>query len=306
EDITDSPFRQICKNFGANLMFSEFISSEGLIRDAEKSTEKLFFEESERPIGIQIFGHDVESVRKAALMAEQTKPDIIDLNYGCPVKKVVNKGAGSALLKEPEKMIRMTEEVVKSTSIPVTVKTRLGWSSSTKNIVELAERLQDTGIKALTIHGRTRDQLYGGKADWTLIGEIKNNHRINIPIIGNGDIDSPQKALEAIKAYNVDGIMIGRASIGNPWIFRNIRHYIKTGELLPPPELNERAEICLQQFLLSLKLKKINIAIFEMRKHYSNYFKGIPNFKEIKMKLITCDSENEIIDILNHIIDSNH
>jgi nifR3 family TIM-barrel protein len=263
------------------------------------------FNDNERPIGIQIFGHDIQSLCKATIMAEKFEPDIIDLNFGCPVKKVVSKGAGAALLKDVDKMVSMTKAVVQSTSIPVTVKTRLGWSSSTKNIIEIAERLQETGIKALTIHARTRDQMYGGKADWSLLGEIKNNTNITIPIIGNGDITSPAEALQAFKNYNVDAIMIGRAAIGNPWIFKNIKHYLLTGEELAQPSLNERAELCLQHFNLALKLKAKKIAIFEMRKHYTNYFKGTPNFKETKIKLLTSESEDEIIQLLQNLSNSN-
>ncbi len=301
EDITDPPFRKICKNFGVDMMFTEFISSEGLIRDALKSTRKLKIVEEERPMGIQIFGHDIDSMKKAAALAEAAKPDIIDINFGCPVRKVVNKGAGAALLKDIPKMIEMTREIVKSTSLPVTVKTRLGWDEKSKVIVDIAERLQDTGIQAITIHGRTRAQVYSGKADWTLIGEVKKNPRIKIPVFGNGDIDGPVRALEVKEKYGVDGIMIGRASIGNPWIFQQIKEFLNNGILLPAPDIFERIRICKKHLLMSVEMKGGKTGILEMRKHYSGYFKGIRNFKSFKIALLQATSLIETEDILNNI-----
>ena len=286
EDITDPPFRMVCKKLGADLMYTEFIASEGLIRDALKSRRKLDFSEIERPIGIQIFGHDIESMIKATRIAETANPDLIDINFGCPVRKVTGKGGGAAMLKDPEKMIKMTAAVVKATKLPVTVKTRLGWDSSSMIITEIAEPLQDTGIVALTIHGRTRVQLYGGRADWTLIGEVKNNTRITIPIFGNGDVTTPEIALEMKQRYGVDGIMIGRGAIGNPWIFQHIKHYLKTGELLSLPDIKERTKVCRLHLEKSIEWKGEKRAVIEMRKHYSNYFKGLANFKGFKKRLM--------------------
>jgi len=298
EDVSDPPFRKVCKQKGADLMYTEFISSEGLIRNAAQSKKKLDIFEHERPIGIQLFGSDIDTMAECAKISTAVHPDLIDINFGCPVKAVACKGAGAALLKDIPKMVKMTEAVVKSTHLPVTVKTRLGWDENSKNIEEVAERLQDVGIKALTIHGRTRVQMYKGSADWTLIGKIKENPRIHIPIFGNGDIDSPQKALEYKNKYGVDGIMIGRAAIGYPWIFQEIKHYFQTGELLPPPSLAERAKVCLEHFEFSLLWKGEKYGLIEMRKHYGNYFKGIPFFKETKLKLCTSDSVQEVRDIL--------
>lgn len=301
EDVSDPPFRHVCKEQGADMLYTEFISSEGLIRDAVKSLKKLDILENERPVGIQLFGSDIESMREAALIAERVHPDLIDINYGCPVKKVACRGAGAALLQDIPKMVQMTSEIVKAVSLPVTVKTRLGWDDTTKNIIEVAERLQDIGIKALTIHGRTRKQLYKGPADWTLIGEVKNNPRIHIPIFGNGDVTSPEIAVQMKQRYNVDGVMLGRASIGYPWIFREIKHYLKTGELMPPPTLDERIEVCKTHFLKSIEWKGEKLGILEMRRHYTSYFKGMDNFKDYRMKLVTTDSYNEILDTLRQI-----
>jgi nifR3 family TIM-barrel protein len=286
EDITDSPFRSVCKTFGADLVVSEFVSSEGLIRDAAKSRIKMTFGEEERPIAIQIFGHDIESMRKAALMAEEANPDFIDLNYGCPVKKVVRKGAGAALLKDIPRMISMTEAVVKATRLPVTVKTRIGWDSSDLPIVELAEMLQDNGIAAISIHGRTAVQIYGGKADWRLIGEVKNNHRMKIPVFGNGDITNPLTAKERIEQSGVDGIMIGRGAIGNPWIFRDIRSYLQSGFIPPQPTLRERIDVLKIHFTRSLDYKGEYKTIREFRKFYSGYFKGFPGMKQVRIELV--------------------
>ena len=301
EDITDPAFRAICRKYGADLMYTEFISSEGLIRDAIKSIRKLNISDFERPIGIQIFGHDINSMKKAAELAEAAQPDLIDINFGCPVRKVVSKGAGAALLKDINRMIEMTKVVVQSTSLPVTVKTRLGWDEKSKIIAEIAEQLQDTGIKALSIHARTRSQIYSGIADWTLIGEIKNNPRITIPIFGNGDIDSPKKALEMKEKYKVDGLMIGRASIGNPWIFKQVKEYLINGNLIPEPDLHERIAVCKEHLLLSVKEKGERTGILEMRKHFKGYFKGVKNIKEYKISLLQTPTLPVTIDLLEKI-----
>ena len=301
EDVSDPPFRALCKKYGADLMYTEFISSEGLIRDAAKSIQKLDIFEYERPIGIQIFGSEISSMRSAAEMCEKVKPDIIDINYGCPVKKVACKGAGAGILQDIPKMVKMTAEIVKSTSLPVTVKTRLGWDDDTKFIVETAERLQDVGIKAISIHGRTRAQMYRGEANWDLIADVKNNSKMYIPVFGNGDIDSPAKALRYKNKYGVDGIMIGRASIGNPWFFREVKHYLKTGKILPPPTIEERVSVVKQHLDFSLKWKGERVGIVEMRRHYGNYFKGIPNFKPIRKQLVTIDDKEELIAVINSI-----
>jgi tRNA-dihydrouridine synthase B len=287
EDITDPSFRMICKMLGADFMYTEFVSSDGLIRDGKKSVKKLDIYDFERPIGIQLYGHLVDSMVEAALISEQANPELIDINFGCPVKKIANRGAGAGMLRNIPLMVEMTEAIVKAVKLPVTVKTRLGWDDDNKNIVEISERLQDVGIKALTIHGRTRAQLYKGEADWTLIGEVKNNPRINIPIIGNGDIDGPLRAKEMFDKYGVDGIMIGRATVGRPWIFKEIKHYLITGEVLPEPSVNEKADLALKHLDKSLEYKEGNRAIFEMRRHLSNYFKGLPHFKETRLKLLT-------------------
>jgi len=301
EDVSDPPFRFLCKEEGADLMYTEFISVEGLIRDADKSLRKLDIYENERPIGIQVFGGEIDSMVEAMAVVEDADPEIIDINFGCPVNRVVCKMAGAGILQDIPKMIKLTESVVKATSKPVTVKTRLGWDDSSKNIVEVAEMLQDTGIKALTIHGRTRSQFYKGSADWTLIGEVKNNPRMSIPIIGNGDIDSPQKAAEYFSRYGVDGIMIGRATVGRPWIFRDIKHYFNTGELLPEPTASEKVDLALYHLEQSLNFKSGNRAIFEMRRHLSNYFKGLSHFRDTRLKLLTTTEPDEIRKILEDI-----
>ncbi|WP_460891304.1 tRNA dihydrouridine synthase DusB [Rufibacter soli] len=307
EDVSDPPFRAVCKANGADLMYTEFISSEGLIRDAAKSRQKLDIFDYESPIGIQIFGADIESMRESAVISAQVGPDLIDINYGCPVKNVACKGAGAALLRDIPKMVAMTSAIVKAVEpfgLPVTVKTRLGWDDSTRNVEEVAERLQDIGIKALTVHGRTRVQMYKGEADWTLIRKIKENPRIQIPIFGNGDIDTPQKALEYKEQYGVDGIMIGRASIGYPWIFREIKHYRETGELLAPPTLQERIDMCKMHFDKSLEWKGPRLGIFEMRRHYANYFRGLPNVKTYRTRLVQTEDPEEIYAILDEIATS--
>jgi len=287
EDVSDPPFRMVCKEQGVDLMYTEFISSEGLIRDAVKSRMKLDIFEYERPIGVQIFGSEIESMVKCAEIIESVNPNLLDINYGCPVSKVTCKGAGAGILQNIPKMVAMTKAVVNATTLPVTVKTRLGWDEGSKNIEEVAERLQDIGIQALTVHGRTRVQMYKGEANWELIAKIKENPRIHIPIFGNGDIDSPEKAWEYKNKYGVDGIMVGRASIGYPWIFREIKHYFKTQELLPPPTIAERVEACKNHFEFSLRWKGEKLGVLEMRRHYTNYFKGIPNFKPYRMELVT-------------------
>ncbi len=301
EDVSDPPFRFVCKQNGADLMYTEFISSEGLIRDAAKSVQKLDIFEYERPIGIQIFGAEIDSMVEATKIATQVNPDLIDINYGCPVKKVTCKGAGAGILTNPVKMMAMTKAIVEATHLPVTVKTRLGWDESTKNIVDVAERLQDVGIQALSIHGRTRVQLYKGEADWTLIGEVKNNPRMKIPIFGNGDIDSPQKALEYKNRYGVDGIMIGRASIGHPWIFREIKHFVATGDVLAGPTIEERVEACNTHFEKSIAWKGERVGLVEMRRHYANYFKGLTHFKDFRMKLVQTENIAEVYEILETI-----
>tara|TARA_B100001173_G_scaffold117424_1_gene101801 strand:+ start:2902 stop:3891 length:990 start_codon:yes stop_codon:yes gene_type:complete len=301
EDVSDPPFRALCKKFGADLMYTEFISSEGLIRDAVKSVQKLDIFEYERPVGIQIFGSEISSMRTATEMCEKVNPDIIDINYGCPVKKVACKGAGAGILQDIPKMVKMTKEIVNSTSLPVTVKTRLGWDDETKFIVETAERLQDVGIQAISIHGRTRAQMYKGEANWDLIAEVKNNPRMHIPVFGNGDIDSPQKALEYKNKYGVDGIMIGRASIGNPWFFNQIKHYLKTGDEMPLPTLKERVDVVKQHLDFSLRWKGERVGIVEMRRHYGNYFKGIRDFKPVRRQLVTVDDKEELYSVLNGI-----
>jgi nifR3 family TIM-barrel protein len=301
EDVSDPPFRAVCKAGGADLMYTEFISSEGLIRHAAKSRQKLDIFEYERPIGIQLFGGDIGNMVGSAEIASSVNPDLIDINYGCPVKAVACRGAGAALLQDIAKMVKMTEEIVKCTHLPVTVKTRLGWDDRTKNITEVAERLQDIGIKALTVHGRTRVQMYKGEADWTLIGEIKNNPRIHIPIFGNGDIDSPQKALEYKNRYGVDGIMIGRASIGAPWVFREIKHYLRTGTLLPPPDIAERVRVCREHVAFSIRWKGDRLGVFEMRRHYANYFRSLPDFKPYRTRLVEADTEAEVYAILDEV-----
>lgn len=301
EDVSDPPFRALCKQHGADLMYTEFISSEGLIRDAAKSVQKLDIFEYERPIGIQIFGSEIESMKQATEITAAAKPDIVDINYGCPVKKVALKGAGAGILQDIPKMVRLTAEIVKSTDLPVTVKTRLGWDDNTKYIVEVAERLQDVGIKAISIHGRTRKQMYKGEADWRLIAAVRENPRMQIPVFGNGDIDSGPKAKAYLERYGVDGIMIGRASIGYPWIFNEIKHYLETGEEKDPPGLPERVQAARQHLEMSLKWKGERLGIVETRRHYANYFKGMPNFKDYRMKLVTSDEPAELFDTLDQI-----
>ncbi|MER3470272.1 MAG: tRNA dihydrouridine synthase DusB [Chitinophagaceae bacterium] len=301
EDVSDPPFRAVCKSNGADLMYTEFISSEGLIRDAIKSRRKLDIFEIERPIGIQIFGGDEEAMALSAKIVDTVNPDLLDINFGCPVKKVVSKGAGAGVLKDINLMVRLTKAVVNSSSLPVTVKTRLGWDDSTINIEEVAERLQDVGIKALAIHGRTRCQLYKGVANWDPIARVKNNPRIHIPIFGNGDIDSPQKAVEYKNKYGVDGIMIGRAAIGYPWIFNEIKHYVQTGELLPPPTIQQRVDVARTHLHQSIEWKGLKTGINEMRRHYTNYLRGLPNIKEFRQKLVTLNEVAALDEVLDTI-----
>ena len=301
EDVSDPPFRSVCKENGADLMFTEFISSEGLIRNAEKSTQKLDIYDSERPIGIQIFGDKIESMKKAASISEAANPEIIDINYGCPVKKVACKGAGAGILLDINKMQKMTSEIVKQVKKPVTVKTRLGWDDNSIKIVEVAERLQDVGIQALTIHGRTRKQMYKGEANWEYIAEVKNNPRIHIPIFGNGDINSPEKAKKYKNKYGVDGIMIGRSAIGNPWIFNEIKTYIKENKHIKKPSLNDRIETVKKHLDFSIQWKGERLGLVEMRRHYTNYFRGMDNFKKHRMKLILSESKNFTLEALNEI-----
>lgn len=301
EDVSDPPFRYVCKQHGADLMFTEFISSEGLIRDAIKSRKKLDIFDYEKPIGIQIFGGDEEAMAMSARIVDAVNPDILDINFGCPVKKVVCKGAGAGVLKDVDLMVRLTKAVVNSTTLPVTVKTRLGWDEKSLNILEVSERLQDVGIKALSIHGRTRAQMYKGDADWSLIAKVKENPRINIPIFGNGDIDTPEKALEYKNRYGVDGIMIGRASIGYPWIFNEIKHFMRTGTHLPAPTITDRVSVCRTHLERSIAWKGTVVGIVEMRRHYTNYFKGYPNFKEFRAKLVTSNSYDELLETLEQV-----
>ncbi len=298
EDVSDPPFRAMCKELGADLMYSEFISTEGLIRDAVKSREKLDIYPEERPVGIQIFGHNKDSMMQSAEIVESVHPELLDINFGCPVKKVVSKGAGAGILQNIPLMEELTKAVVNATKLPVTVKTRLGWDDTTKSIVSTAERLQDVGIKAISIHGRTRKQMYKGEADWSLIADVKNNQRMNIPVFGNGDIDSPEKALLYKERYGVDGIMIGRAAIGYPWIFNEIKHYMATGKHLDPPTIAERVRVAKRHLELSLEWKGERRGIVEMRRHYTNYFKGVAHFKEIRKVLVQSEVPNEIFDTL--------
>ena len=301
EDVTDPSFRYMCKGFGADMVYTEFISSDGLIRDGAKSVAKLNICDAERPVGIQIYGHLIEPMVESARIAEGARPDVIDINFGCPVKKIAGRGAGSGMMRDVPLMVEMTRRIVEAVSIPVTVKTRLGWDDEHKNIEEIALRLQDVGIAALTIHGRTRAQMYTGEADWTLIGRVKNNPAIKIPIIGNGDIDSPQKAAEAFERYGVDGVMIGRATYGRPWIFREVRHYLDTGEVLPQPSVIERVEIAKRHLAKSVEMKGERVGVFEMRRHLSNYFKGLPDFKSTRLKLVTLTDVAEINAVLDYV-----
>ena len=303
EDVSDPPFRAVCKENGADMLYTEFISAEGLIRDAATSVQKLDIYDYERPIGIQIFGNNIDSMRLAAEIAERAQPEVLDINYGCPVKKVACKGAGAGILTDLPKMQAMTAEIVKQVNLPVTVKTRLGWDESTIKIVEVAKRLQDVGIQALSIHGRTRKQMYKGVANWDPIAEVKNHPDIHIPIFGNGDIDSPQKAADYRRRYGVDGIMIGRAAIGYPWIFREIKHYFATGELLPPPTLEERVSVAKQHLAFSLDWKGTRKGIYEMRRHYTNYFRGFANFKPFRMVLVESEDPQELFDTLDRVLE---
>ncbi len=303
EDVTDPSFRYMCKKFGADVVYTEFISSDGLIRDAWKSRAKLNIDEAERPVGIQIYGHLIEPMVEAARIAESANPDIIDINFGCPMKKIAGRGAGSGMMRDVPLMVEMTRRIVDAVKKPVTVKTRLGWDEDSKNIEEIALRLQDVGISALTIHGRTRAQLYRGEADWTLIGKVKNNPLIKIPIIGNGDIDSGAKAREMFDRYGVDGIMIGRATYGRPWIFREVRHYLETGEVMPQPSVVERVAIAKEHLAKSIEIKGERVGILEMRRHLSNYFKGLPNFKDTRFKLVTLNDPAELAAVIDSIAD---
>ena len=301
EDVSDPPFRALCKKHGADVMYTEFISSEGLIRDAVKSVQKLDIFEYERPVGIQIFGSEINSMIKATQLCEEVNPDIIDINYGCPVKKVACKGAGAGILQDIPKMVSLTKEIVNATSLPVTVKTRLGWDDSSKYIVEVAERLQDVGIKAISIHGRTRAQMYKGEADWSLIAEVKNNPRMHIPVFGNGDIDSPQKALEYKNRFGVDGLMIGRASIGNPWFFNEVKTYLNEGFIIPEPSLQEKLDVVREHLDFSIRWKGERLGLLEMRRHYARYFKGIQDFKKYRTQLVTIENKEELFSLLNTI-----
>jgi tRNA-dihydrouridine synthase B len=301
EDVTDPSFRFVCKHFGADMVYTEFISSDGLIRNGAKSVKKLDIYDNERPVGIQIYGHLVEPMVQAAILAESAGPELVDINFGCPVRKIAARGAGSGMMNNIPLMVEMTAAIVKSVKLPVTVKTRLGYDDQSKHIVEIAERLQDVGIAALTIHGRTRAQLYKGEADWSLIGEVKNNPRMKIPVIGNGDVTNPVVAKEMFDRFGVDAIMIGRATVGRPWIFKEIRHYLDTGTIMPPLTLIQKVELARMHFHRSLEWKGEPVGIFEMRRHFSNYFKGLPNFKEIRLRLVTCKDTNEILGILGEV-----
>ena len=301
EDVTDPSFRYMCKRFGADVVTTEFISSDGLIRDAWKSRAKLNIDEAERPVGIQIYGHLIEPMVEAARIAESARPDFIDINFGCPVKKIAGRGAGSGMMRDVPLMVEMTRRIVEAVSLPVTVKTRLGWDGDSKNIVDIALRLQDTGIAALTIHGRTRAQMYRGEADWTLIGEVKHHPDMRIPIIGNGDVDSGPKAAEMFDRYGVDGVMIGRATYGRPWIFREVKHYMATGEVMPQPSVAERVAIAKEHLAKSLEIKGERVGILEMRRHLSNYFKGLPDFKSTRLKLVTLSDPDELYAVLDSV-----
>ncbi|SNR14316.1 tRNA dihydrouridine synthase DusB [Tenacibaculum jejuense] len=301
EDVSDPPFRALCKENGADVVYTEFISSEGLIRDAAKSVIKLDIYEKERPVGIQIFGANMDSMLRSIEIVEKTKPDIIDINFGCPVKKVVSKGAGAGILKDIDLMVKLTEAMVKHTDLPVTVKTRLGWDHDSIRIVEVAERLQDVGIKAISIHGRTRAQMYKGFADWKPIAEVKNNPRMHIPVFGNGDVDSPEKAMEMRDSYGLDGAMIGRAAIGYPWFFNEVKHFFETGEHLPKPTIAERVEVARRHLQMSIDWKGEHLGVVETRRHYTNYFKGIPHFKEYRLKLVTSDDPQDVFNAFNEI-----
>ncbi|MBQ5997376.1 MAG: tRNA dihydrouridine synthase DusB [Bacteroidales bacterium] len=301
EDVTDASFRAVCKHFGADMMYTEFVSSDGLIRDAAKSLRKLEIFPEERPVGIQLYGHLLDAMVESARIAESAGPDVIDINFGCPVRKIANRGAGAGMLQNVPLMVAMAKAIVEAVHVPVTVKTRLGWDDQSKNIVEIAERLQDVGISALTIHGRTRAQLYTGEADWTLIGCVKNNPRMHIPIIGNGDVRSPERALECFERYGVDGIMIGRATYGRPWIFKEIKHFMQTGEHMAPLTVEEKVELARMHLQKSVAYKGLPVGIFEMRRHLSNYFKGLPHFRETRIRLVTSLDVDELLSILDDI-----
>ncbi|QSS96092.1 tRNA dihydrouridine synthase DusB [Psychroflexus sp. ALD_RP9] len=301
EDVSDPPFRALCKEQGADVVYTEFVSSEGLIRDAAKSVQKLDIYEKERPVGIQIFGANLESMLRSVEIVEKTKPDIIDINFGCPVKKVVSKGAGAGILKDIDLMVELTEAMVKHTNLPITVKTRLGWDHDSIKIIEVAERLQDVGCQAISIHGRTRAQMYKGDADWRPIAEVKNNPRMHIPVFGNGDVNTPERAVEMRDQYGLDGAMIGRASIGYPWFFREVKHFFETGKHLPPPTLQERVEVARRHLEMSIDWKGEKLGVFETRRHYTNYFKGIPHFKEYRMKMVTSDRAEDVYDTFNEV-----
>ena len=302
EDVSDPPFRALCKELGADVVYTEFISSEGLIRNAHKSVKKLDIYSKERPVGIQIFGHDLESMLQTVEIVEASKPDFIDINYGCPVKKVVRRGAGAGMLKDIPKMVAITKAMVKHTNLPITVKTRLGWDHDSIEIVSVAERLQDVGIEALAIHGRTRAQMYKGNADWKPIADIKNNQRMHIPIFGNGDVTTPELAVLMRDEFGLDGAMIGRASIGNPWFFQQIKHFFKTGEHLPPPSIAERVDVAKRHLEMAIKWNGEKIALLETRKHYTSYFKGIPNIKPYRLKMVTAPTKEEIFDVFNEVL----
>ena len=303
EDVSDPPFRALCKEQGADVVYTEFISSEGLIRDAAKSVIKLDIYEKERPVGIQIFGAELDSMLQAVDIVEQSNPDIIDINFGCPVKKVVCKNAGAGILRDIPLMVKLTEEIVKRTKLPVTVKTRLGWDTNSIKIVEVAERLQDVGIQAISIHGRTRVQMYKGEADWKPIAEVKNNPRMYIPVFGNGDVDTPEAAMRMRDDFGLDGAMIGRASIGYPWFFKEVKHYFKTGEHLPPPTMPERVEAARRHLQMAIDWKGEKLGVFETRRHYTNYFKGIPHFKEYRMKMVTSDEAVDVFAAFDEVLE---
>lgn len=303
EDVSDPPFRALCKEQGADVVYTEFISSEGLIRDAAKSTMKLDIYEKERPVGIQIFGANLESMLQSVEIVEKSNPDIIDINFGCPVKKVVCRGAGAGILKDIPLMVKLTQEMIKHTNLPITVKTRLGWDDDSIKIVEVAERLQDVGCKAISIHGRTRAQMYKGEANWKPIAEVKNNPRMHIPIFGNGDVNTPEKAMEMRDEFGLDGAMIGRASIGNPWFFKQVKHYFKTGNHLPPIRLEERVEAARRHLQMAIEWKGEKLGVFETRRHYTNYFKGIPHFKEYRMKMVTTDDSQGVFDVFDEVLE---
>ena len=304
EDVTDPSFRYMCKRFGADMVYTEFISSDGLMHEGTKSLRKLNIDDGERPVGIQIYGNRIEPMVEAAKIAEAANPDVVDINFGCPMKKIAGRGAGSGMMRDVPLMVEMTRQIVAAVKKPVTVKTRLGWDDDSKNIEEIALRLQDVGIAALTIHGRTRCQMYKGEADWTLIGKIKNNPAIHIPIIGNGDIDSAEKAKQMFDRYGVDAVMIGRATYGRPWIFREVRHYLETGEILPQPSVVERVDIAKKHLAKSVEIKGERVGVLEMRRHLSNYFKGLPNFKDTRMKLVTLNNVEELQDTISSIADT--